>query len=129
MQPEAIRPQAAHRPCTDPSTGQPPRATAAWSTVEAVARKREQLRRPYPRLERSKRRTIRRLFLFGLIHPDAMHDAIWGRHGDTDKILDVVAAARRFVDAERDGSTGRLEDAHFQLLTALAGLRQTEKAA
>lgn len=34
--------------------------------------------RPYPRLSRSRRREIRRIFLFGLLHPDAMYHAIWG---------------------------------------------------
>ena len=34
----------------------------------------------YPRLGPKKRRAVRRIFLYGLLHPDAMHDAIWGAH-------------------------------------------------
>lgn len=34
--------------------------------------------RAYPKLNRKKRRAIRRIFLYGLLWPDAMHYAIWG---------------------------------------------------
>lgn len=34
--------------------------------------------RPYPKLDRSKRRAVRRIFWFGLLHTDAMHHSIWG---------------------------------------------------
>lgn len=36
--------------------------------------------RPYPRLTRARRWQIRRIFLFGLVYPDAMYHAIWGRN-------------------------------------------------
>lgn len=35
-------------------------------------------RRAYPKLDRKKRRAVRRIFLYGLLHTDAMHYAIWG---------------------------------------------------
>lgn len=34
----------------------------------------------YPKLDRKKRRAVRQLFLYGLLRPDAMHHAIWGRN-------------------------------------------------
>lgn len=34
--------------------------------------------RAYPKLDRKKRQAVRRIFLFGLLHPDAMHHSIWG---------------------------------------------------
>ena len=45
----------------------------------SAASLRESLqRRAYPKLDRRKRRAVRRIFLFGLLHPGAMHHAIWG---------------------------------------------------
>ena len=38
----------------------------------------EYLERLYPKLPRKKRRAVRRIFLYGLLHPDAMHESIWG---------------------------------------------------
>lgn len=35
-------------------------------------------RRAYPKLDRKKRCAVRRIFLYGLLHTDAMHYAIWG---------------------------------------------------
>jgi len=43
------------------------------------------LRRPYPKLARDKRRAIRKVFLYGFLHPDAMHHAIWGVHSPESK--------------------------------------------
>lgn len=38
-----------------------------------------------PRLTRGKRRVIRRVFLYGLLHPDEMHHLIWGVHSPESK--------------------------------------------
>lgn len=43
----------------------------------------------YPRLDKKKRRAVRRVFLYGLLRPDAMHEAIWGAHQPDKKPDDV----------------------------------------
>lgn len=59
---------------------------------------------PYPRLSRSTRRAIRKIFALGLLFPDAMHHAIWGiNEGAT--ITDVAryrAALTELADGDND---------------------------
>ncbi len=43
--------------------------------------------RPYPSLTRQHRRLVRRLFLYGLLFPDAMHHAIWGDGDNPDPTM------------------------------------------
>lgn len=51
--------------------------------------------RPYPKLGKRLRRDVRRVFLYGLLHPDAMHHAIWGVNEPVDKRRRTIEGAVR----------------------------------
>jgi hypothetical protein len=55
---------------------------------------------PYPRLDRQKRRAIRRVFAYGLLHPDAMHHSIWGQANPAiNGLVEADRAASKAHDA------------------------------
>lgn len=74
-----------------------------------------ELQRPYPKLDRKKRRAVRRVFLYGLLHPDAMHYAIWGVNEDkNDELGRLREAVWDWYVARGDARLGGgLEAARF----------------
>ena|SRR5689334_10577352 len=54
---------------------------------------------PYPRLDRKKRRAVRRVFLLGVLYPDAMHHSIWGQDNPA---INALAEADRAASEAHD---------------------------